>query len=124
MQPPRRQRETIHRLHRFSQINFLCDNLCNLWILTTLCLLAVRLPARAADPTYSANVQPILAKRCVGCHNAQAQANAAISGGLALDSYAALRKGIVGPDGKAKSVLTPGKPEQSEFFARITAKDA
>src|SRR5437763_12600005 len=50
-------------------------------------------------PTYAMELRPILKARCVVCHNQSTVSNPVVSGGLALDSYAALKKGVVGKDG-------------------------
>lgn len=59
---------------------------------------------KAMSPTYARDIRPILQARCVVCHNQETLANPATSGGLALDTYAALRKGVSG-----KPIFTPGK---------------
>lgn len=53
------------------------------------------------------------------CHNAASLNTPAVSGGLALDSYAALQKGVVLP-GKAHALYTPGKIGGSELLRRLT----
>jgi WD40 repeat protein len=64
------------------------------------------------------DVAPILKERCVVCHNHDMVSNTALSGGLALDSYAALKKGVAAPTG-ARLILTPGKSADSEIYKRL-----
>jgi ubiquinol-cytochrome c reductase cytochrome b subunit len=59
--------------------------------------------AVVSAPTYAANIQPIFAASCTGCHGA-----AAPSGGLDLTSYAGLMKG-----GRSGAVIKPGNPQGS-----------
>ncbi len=73
---------------------------------------------KSATPTYR-EVAAILKERCVVCHNHDMIANTALSGGLALDSYAALQKGVAAPNG-ARAILTPGKSADSEIYKRLT----
>jgi hypothetical protein len=74
-------------------------------------------------PSFSANVQPILEKRCAtgGCHSlATQQAALALAPGVAYDE-------IVGvPSALRPSVLRvrPGQPSQSWVVAMISADDA
>ena len=76
-----------------------------------------------ATPSFSANVQPILEKRCAtgGCHSlATQQAALALAPGVAYDE-------IVGvPSALRPSVLRvrPGQPSQSWVVAMISADDA
>src|ERR1700723_1630748 len=85
------------------------------WLLTLLlCLPGFLAGAQKAAPplTYAHDIKPILQARCVVCHNQETLANPAASGGLALDTYAAIRKGVTGKEG-AKPIFTPGKAESS-----------
>lgn len=68
-------------------------------------------------PTY-ASIEPIFKARCVVCHNQAALNNPALSGGLALDSFAAMKKGVVGKDG-ATPVFVAGKSAKSELVLRL-----
>src|SRR5579872_2103438 len=72
----------------------------------------------AAAPTYSKDVRPILQAHCTVCHSAATASNTAVSGGLALDSYAAIKAGT---GQKADPVLTPGKSGASALYARLAA---
>ncbi|HZP82351.1 MAG TPA: c-type cytochrome domain-containing protein, partial [Chthonomonadaceae bacterium] len=71
-------------------------------------------------PTYAKDIRPVLQARCVVCHSQANIGNAIISGGLALDSYAALKKGVVGKAG-ARAIFTAGKSGGSELMQRLTA---
>lgn len=67
-------------------------------------------PAAQAQPTDTwATLAPLLAERCVMCHNASAAA-----AGLRLDSLEGLKKGSTrGP------VVQPGNPANSEIIRRV-----
>jgi mono/diheme cytochrome c family protein len=79
-----------------------------------LALLALALASglsRAAEPVnFAREVQPILERACVQCHGPEKQ-----KGKLRLDSGEALQKG-----GENGAPITPGKPEESEFYRRVT----
>ncbi|MDE2125568.1 MAG: hypothetical protein KGJ62_03180 [Armatimonadetes bacterium] len=80
-------------------------------------LFAAAAPARAvAPPTYAHDILPILRSRCIVCHSATNVGSAAISGGLALDSYAAVRNGVHG-----EPILKPGASGASVIIKRLTA---
>ena len=65
----------------------------------------------AVDRTfYSARIQPIFDRSCVGCHGPEKA-----KGGLRLDSYTALARG-----GDSGPIIVPGAPEKSEIYRRIT----
>jgi cytochrome c551/c552 len=70
--------------------------------------------APATVPNYAKAIRPILQARCVVCHNEAALKNPAISGGLALDSFAALKKGVAG-----RAVFVAGKSAESELYRRL-----
>jgi WD40 repeat protein len=72
----------------------------------------------AAEPTYWADVRPLLRRNCTVCHSVRTLKEPDVSGGLALDSYAAVLKGA-----KA-AVVVPGKPDDSELLRRLHLKDA
>jgi len=59
---------------------------------------------------FETSVRPVLATRCQTCHGAERQ-----SGGLRVDSLAALLKG-----GASGPALLPGKPEQSLLVQALT----
>ena len=64
----------------------------------------------AAEPTYWADVRPILRKHCTVCHSERKLAEVELSAGLALDKPENIRKGS--QNGKVP-VLVPGKPDES-----------
>lgn len=57
-------------------------------------------------------VQAILKARCIVCHSKEQTGNVALSGGLALDTYAALKTG-------SHPVVVPGKLDISELYQRL-----
>lgn len=75
-------------------------------------------PARAADPTYWQDVRPILRKHCTACHSAKNLKEVDVSGGLALDTFEAVRKGGKEP------VLVPGKGAESLLLKLVVTRDA
>ncbi|MCZ2340583.1 MAG: hypothetical protein LC104_02155 [Bacteroidales bacterium] len=74
--------------------------------------------APAADPTYWQDVRPVLRRNCTVCHKESKLRELEISGGLALDTLEAIRKG-----GK-RPVLKPGKPDESLFITLLTHQAA
>jgi WD40 repeat protein len=62
-------------------------------------------------------VRPILRRNCTVCHSVRTLKEPDVSGGLALDSYAAILKG-----GKGRIVLA-GKPDESELLRRLHPSD-
>src|SRR5690349_902299 len=64
----------------------------------------------ASAPTYR-DIAPILQARCVVCHNKNTVSVPAVSGGLALDSYVALKAGVAGKIG-AQPIFIAGKSGQ------------
>jgi WD40 repeat protein len=92
--------------------------LARIMLRLTLLALFVSVPAaRAADPTYWADVRPILRKHCVVCHSERKLNDADVSAGLALDKLDLITRG-----GK-KPVLVPGKPDQSLLVTLLTEKN-
>lgn len=84
------------------------------------CSALVQLPRPTATikaPTYYADVRPLLTAQCTGCHHQAAVKMPSISGGIALDSYAAIARGKTG-------IVVAGRPDASEIVRRIEAKDA
>jgi len=77
-------------------------------------------PAAGSAPNYARDIRPILQDRCVVCHSASTLNAPAVSGGLALDSFDAVKKGVVGKDG-AKAIFVAGKSAEGELMARLTA---
>jgi hypothetical protein len=62
----------------------------------------------AADSAFARTIQPILARTCTACHNADKQ-----KGELQLDTRAGIERG-----GENGPVLVPGKPEESPLLTR------
>lgn len=87
-------------------------------LLPLLALLLVTHIAHAADPPISFNrdIRPILSEHCYRCHGPDAGARKA---GLRMDrrddAIARLKSGA--------TAVVPGKPDESEFIARITSDD-
>jgi WD40 repeat protein len=88
------------------------------WVfsLCPLCLCGSFSPA--AEPTYWADVRPLLRRNCTVCHSVRTLKEPDVSAGLALDSYAAVLKGT------KSRVIVPGKPDESELLRRLQLKDA
>ncbi len=55
-------------------------------------VLASPLPAEEPSPTYWQDIRPLLTEHCTGCHRQRHRDRADISGGLVLDTMAALRQ--------------------------------
>src|SRR5215472_12021237 len=66
----------------------------------------------AAEPSFYREIQPILQKNCIGCHQPAMK-----SSDLDLTSYGAFRAG-----GKRGAALTPGTPDQSLIVRYITGE--
>ena len=72
-------------------------------------------PIQARPPSvngtfYSARIQPIFDRSCIGCHGSEKA-----KGGLRLDSFAALARG-----GDSGPIIVAGAPDKSEIYRRIT----
>jgi hypothetical protein len=65
--------------------------------------------AGAPAPTYWKDIRPIFRKYCTACHSSKNIREVDVSGGLALDSFEAARKGTTHP------VIKPGKAEDSRL---------
>lgn len=72
-----------------------------------------------AAPTYAKDIRPILKERCAVCHNQTALTNLSLSGGLALDTYAAVARGVAGAT--PRPVYVAGKAAASELVKRLEA---
>lgn len=60
---------------------------------------------------YEGQIKPLIQSKCVECHTTQkTESDKKPKGGLALDSPTAIRAG---------RVVTPGKPDESEFYIRL-----
>src|SRR3954471_6870664 len=77
----------------------------------TACLLVLTFSAiaLAESPSFDKQIAPLLARRCLSCHNPSDK-----KGGLDLTSHAATDKG--GDNGQ---VIEPGKPEESSLWQRV-----
>jgi WD40 repeat protein len=71
----------------------------------------------AAEPTYWKDVRPVFRKYCTACHSARTVREPEVSGGLALDSYEAVRKGA------KKPILQPGKSSASRIVHLVSTSD-
>lgn len=74
-------------------------------------------PIVSLPPTYSKDIKPILQQRCVVCHCEATLGNLALSGGLALDTFAGFKKGVIGQ--RPQPVIIPGKSNESEIIKRF-----
>ena len=74
-------------------------------------------PSPAAEPTYWADVRPILRRNCTVCHSVRTLKEPDVSGGLALDSYAVILKG------GRNAVVVAGKPDDSQLLRRLHLTD-
>ncbi len=79
-------------------------------------------PLPVSTVTYK-DVQPLLKARCVVCHSAEMIGTPAVSGGLALDTYAAFSKGVV-TDKNAHPIYMAGKREDSELLKRLVTSSS
>ncbi len=73
--------------------------------------------AAAADPTYWQDIRPLLRKHCTVCHNTRNLAEPAVSGGLTLGTYEAIRKGTKAP------LYVAGKSADSLLVRLVLDKD-
>ena len=74
-------------------------------------LLAVAFSVHAAEPDFTHDVQPVLAKRCSACHGAGQQ-----MGGLRLDSGSGVLKGS-----KNGAVVVKGDSSKSRLMERVSS---
>jgi hypothetical protein len=74
-------------------------------------------PATAADPTYWQDIRPVFRKHCTACHSKKNLKEVDVSGGLALDSYAATLKGAKDP------VIKVGKSGDSVLVKLLLIND-
>ena len=78
-------------------------------LLITISLFTAANTARADDPTYWQEVRPLFRKHCTVCHSTRNLKEPDVSGGLALDTYEAVKKGAETP------VLHPGNSADSRL---------
>jgi WD40 repeat protein len=83
----------------------------------TLWLLGYSTAFAQSEPTYWRDIRPIFRKNCTVCHSARTVKEQDVSGGLALDSYEAVRKGTSRP------ILTPGKSDGSLIVHLLETSD-
>lgn len=69
------------------------------------------------DPTYWQDIRPVLRKHCTVCHSAKYLRELDVSGGLALDTFEAIKKG------SNKAILHPGKADQSILYQYLVTSD-
>src|SRR5947208_645493 len=75
-------------------------------------------PAFAQDElTYWQDIRPILRKHCIACHSGKHASKVEVSGGLALDTFDAVKKG------SKRSVITPGKSDKSVLYEILVTTD-
>ncbi|MCB1091475.1 MAG: hypothetical protein KDL87_08085, partial [Verrucomicrobiae bacterium] len=70
-----------------------------------------------AKISFNRDIRPILSDNCFHCHGPDEKARKAK---LRLD----LRQTAIASDSNPEAPILPGKPESSEFYARITTADA
>src|SRR6266508_1931446 len=71
-------------------------------------------PAGSAAVSFRKDIAPILVKKCVTCHGPEKS-----KGAYRLDTFELLLR-----SGESKSpAILPGKPEESQLYQRVTAKD-
>lgn len=86
--------------------------------LSILLLLLVTMPASAqTDLTYWQDIRPIFRKHCTACHSTKNLNKVEASGGLALDTFEAVKKG------SRQSVVTPGKSDKSLLHELLVTSD-
>src|SRR5260370_15434363 len=78
-------------------------------------------PLAAQTPrelTYWQDIRPVFRKHCTVCHSTKYAKEDDISGGLALDTYGAVRKGAKQP------IIQPGKSGASLLIHMVELSDA
>ena len=73
----------------------------------------------AAEVTYWQDVRPVLRKNCTVCHNPRQIKEVDVSGGLTLDTYAAVLKWKQ----KNKPLVKPGKSADSLLYQLVVSTD-
>jgi WD40 repeat protein len=91
------------------------------WIATAVTLVIVAFPAAAqttsGDLTYWQDIRPIFRKHCIACHSSKNVNKIEVSGGLALDTFDATKKGT------KRSVIAPGHSDKSVLFQLLVTTD-
>lgn len=80
-------------------------------------LLALPLSASAQDLTYWQDIRPIFRKHCTACHSTKNLREIDVSGGLALDTFDAVKKG------SKRLVIAPGKSDKSLLYELLVTSD-
>lgn len=89
------------------------------WFLGVLWAACVASLSIADDaPTYERDVRPLLRTHCTICHNARKVDAIETSGGLALDSFDAIQRGL-----KERRVVQSGHAEESSLYRRLVEDD-
>lgn len=83
-------------------------------IFLLLFVLLTTLETLAADVSFKSELAPILARRCLGCHN-----NRKTEGRYALHTFEQLLK----PGDSGEQPIVPGKPSDSYFFQKLIESD-
>jgi hypothetical protein len=79
-------------------------------------ILVAAAPARAADPDFQRDIQPLLAEHCAHCHGVDESTR---QGMLRLD----IRQNALDGGDSGRPAIVPGKPDASEIVARIRSTD-
>lgn len=88
------------------------------WIsLFVLFIAPVTATAQTGDPTYWQDIRPLFRKHCTACHSAKHVRAVDVSGGLALDTFEATKKG------SKQSVFTPGQSAKSLLHELLVTSD-
>jgi len=82
-----------------------------------LCFVPLSAAAQTSDPTYWQDIRPIFRKHCTACHSAKHVRAVDVSGGLALDTYEATKKG------SKQSVISSGQSAKSLLYELLITHD-
>src|ERR1044072_6845786 len=85
--------------------------------ITVVTFLMAASPAFGQDITYLQDIRPIFRKHCIACHSGKNAAKIEVSGGLALDTFDAVKKG------SKRSVITLGKADESLLYKLLVTTD-